>query len=102
MKGEEEHITTTPADKPETIVELRAQGSWVYKYHIREVLSLQRSDQYLEEIRLLMADLDGFEALYVSNSRKDRVRVEVARLIVSTILERAFGVGVEVRVRYGE
>lgn len=51
---------------------------------------------------LIKTDILGFRATYRANSKKDRVRVDVARVIVSTILARAFGVGVEVRVRYGE
>lgn len=100
MKAGEEHIIGSQAEP--VVVELRAHGSWVYKYHIREVLSLQRSDQYLEEIELLKRDLPDFAATYKANSKKDRVRVEVARVIVGTILGRAFGTEVGIYVRYSD
>ena len=84
------------------VVEVAAFGSWVYKYHIREILNIQRSDQYREEIQILENDLPGFRKLYAEQSQKHRVRVEVARIIISTIMKRGTGRNTEVRFVYTE
>lgn len=81
-------------------VQVQAYGSWVYKWHIREILNLQRSDQYREEIEILKNDIDNFEELYREKAQKHRVRIELAELIISTILERANGVNVKVVFKY--
>lgn len=83
-------------------VDVPVYGSWVFKQDIRRILGINRSEQYLEEIEILKKDLDGFAKLYKENSQKRRIRVEVARVIICTILERANGTKPEIRVKYQE
>lgn len=94
-------IINSKNSKPK-IVELQAFGSWVYKVHIREALNIQRSDLYLEEIELLKQDIEGFKIMYEQKTKKHRVMIDVARVIVSTIYERAYGHIPEIIFRFEE
>lgn len=81
-------------------ITIEAHGSYVYKSVLREVLSISTSRHYMEEIKLLKQEIEGFDKQYQEGSNLVKVRLNIAITIIQTILSRETGLEIKVEPVY--
>lgn len=91
MEPQKPNLQSIPPDNStaKRILEVRCNGSFVYKTEIRQVLNLERRSHWNSEIQLLKETQDGFWDEYLPFLHRTQVTTEIARTIIETILNRA-------------
>lgn len=87
--------------KPKRLLEVRCNGSFVYKTEIRQALNLERRSHWNSEIQLLKATCEGFWETYQPYLHRTQVTTEIVRTIIETILKRA-GEDIELKFCWAE
>ncbi|NRB54044.1 MAG: hypothetical protein HRU41_40725 [Saprospiraceae bacterium] len=82
------------------LITIPANGSFVYKADLRAVLGIDKHSHYIQEIRLLCKEIDGFAEEYHSKSDLVKVQLSLAIRIVKIIIERETGKRIEVTPSY--